>query len=360
MPRAKKQHLKRRADGRYRCSYNGKLFYGYTEEEALRARDEYKRAEERGMLAAVQPVSVAEYALEWLPLHKGDVSVKCYNDYAKRLETLIKVIGQKNLPDVSVDDAARVWAEYKGLSASTIKRGRMLYVALFDTAMENDLCRKNPFRAKHGQPPKGYSGTHRALTPEELDLIQRTQHRFRPGVMVMLYAGLRRGEVLALRSDMIDLAAGYIHVGEAVRFAGNHPNVVEPKTKAGTREVPVPFPLRRELLGINGLIAPSAKGEMMTTSAFHRAWSSYLHALSVTAGHPVSIRPHDLRHTYCTMLRDAGVDLKQAMIWMGHADEKMILRIYDHVSEERTQKSIEKYESELEKGQNKGQKFAQQ
>lgn len=40
------------------------------------------------------------------------------------------------------------------------------------------------------------------------------------------------------------------------------------------------------------------------------------------------------------MLRDAGVDLKLAMRWMGHADEKMILRVYDHVSEFRTQQAM--------------------
>ncbi len=83
-----------------------------------------------------------------------------------------------------------------------------------------------------------------------------------------------------------------------------------------------------------------------------RSWDSYLLALSKAAGHPVSIRPHDLRHTYCTMLRDAGVDMKQAMIWMGHADEKMILRIYDHVGEKRTQNSVKQVEKLLNGMQN--------
>ena len=44
MPRVKKQHLKRRADGRYRCKYNGVQFYGATEEETLAAREAYKLA----------------------------------------------------------------------------------------------------------------------------------------------------------------------------------------------------------------------------------------------------------------------------------------------------------------------------
>ena len=46
-----------------------------------------------------------------------------------------------------------------------------------------------------------------------------------------------------------------------------------------------------------------------------------------------TVRPHDLRHSFCVMLRDAGVDIKLALRWMGHADEKMILRIYDHITD---------------------------
>lgn len=40
------------------------------------------------------------------------------------------------------------------------------------------------------------------------------------------------------------------------------------------------------------------------------------------------------------MLRDAGTDLKLAMKWMGHADEKMILKIYDHVTDFRTEQAL--------------------
>ena len=53
-----------------------------------------------------------------------------------------------------------------------------------------------------------------------------------------------------------------------------------------------------------------------------------------------TVRPHDLRHSFCVMLRDAGVDMKLAIQWMGHADEKMILKIYDHVTDLRIRSAI--------------------
>ena len=261
--------------------------------------------------------------------------------------------------DVTVDDAAAVWQTFSGMSASTIKRARMLYVALFDTAIENELCRKNPFRSRFASPPKGPAGSHRALTQEEISLILSTPHRMQLPVLVMLYAGLRRGELLALDMSDIDLKKNLIHVTKAVRFLSNQPQIVSPKTDAGTRSVPILSPLRPFLQNRVGLICPAVSGKLMSDTAFSRAWDSWLHALSVAAGHPVEIRAHDLRHTYCTMLRDAGVDMKQAMIWLGHADEKMILRVYDHVGASRTRASISRVES-LIGSQNGSQKNAMQ
>lgn len=343
MPASK---LKPRADGRYCCKYKGKCFYGRTGPEAEHARKDYIKLEKAGQ-ALSREMTVKEYALKWLPLYKSGVSEKCYNDYSKQLEALFPFIGNKHLSAVSVDDAAAVWQHYAGYSASTIKRARMLFIALFDTAIENDLCRKNPFKSKFTQPPRGTSGSHRALSDAEVDLILSTPHRFQLAVLVMLYAGLRRGEVLALSSDDIDLTNNLIYVNKAVRYDSNQPILSDPKTDAGVRTVPILSALRPYLEHHTGLIAPSASGSVMSEVAFRRAWQSYIAALSAAAGYPVNIRPHDLRHTYCTMLVDAGVPLKQAMAWLGHADEKMIMRVYDHVHAERTRASIKQVEKLL-------------
>lgn len=345
MPRVKKQRLKQRADGRYACVYHGRFFYGYTVDEALQAREEYKHQEAAGEYIRETGMTVKQYADEWLPLHKADVSTKCYNDYKKQLDALTGALRDIRLKDVTVDDAARVWKHYAGYSASTIKRAKMLYVALFDSAIENDFCRKNPFRARFAQPPKAPSGTHRALTADEIQLIRSTPHRVQLGALVMLYAGLRRGEVLALTRK--DITPTEIIVNKAVRFVGNTPTIEAPKTASGARRVPILSTLRPYLENAPQRILASAAGKLMTSTAWKRAWDSYLHALSVAAGHAIRIRSHDLRHTYCTMLRDAGVDMHQAMIWMGHADEKMILHVYDHVTDQRTQASVDQVERML-------------
>ena len=48
------------------------------------------------------------------------------------------------------------------------------------------------------------------------------------------------------------------------------------------------------------------------------------------------------RHTFFTMLYEAGIDLKSAQRWMGHADEQMILRVYAHLTDRQEQRATEK------------------
>lgn len=354
MPR---QKLSQRADGRYRCKYKGKEFYGSTQREAQQKRDEYRRMVESGIKAEGAGLTVRQYAGRWLQTHKASVSDKTYNDYAKQLNALITEVGTVRLMDVTPDDIKRVFStHYLDYSASTIHRARMLYISMFDSAIESGYARTNPCRSKHAQPHKGTAGTHRNITEYERKLILTTPHRFRAGVMVMLYAGLRRGEALALRLSDIDRKNNIVHVTRAIRYESNQLIIDTPKTKTSVRDVPLLEELANALPASGDYIMTSADGKPCTEMAFKRGWNSYMTALSEKAGRQVDIRPHDLRHSYCTMLRDAGVEMKLAMQWMGHADEKMILRVYDHITTERVENAVQMVEKKLQRGQNRGQK----
>lgn len=349
MPRPKKQHYKRQKDGYFHAEYMGHHIKARTEEDLEAKKKAYKSKLERGAAETEEP-TVAGYASRWLPLHKSGVSVKCYNDYAHLLEMIFPIIGTKYFRDVTVDDAKSCFAPFIGYSQSTIRRARMLYIAMFDTAIENEYCTKNPFRSRFAQPDKGTEGTHRIITQEERDLILATEHRMRLPALVMLYAGLRRGEALAIQIDRdVDFERRVIRVDKAVRFDSNQPILSKTKTAAGRRDVPLLPILADELAGKTGWLVQSARGGQATETSFTEGWTNYQKTLSAAAGHPVNIRCHDLRHSYCTMLRDAGVDMKLAMLWMGHADEKMILRIYDHVTEERAAEGIQRILNRLER-----------
>lgn len=332
MPRTKKQRLKQRADGRYCCKYHGIQFMGNTEDEALKAREEYKRAERDGALVRRDQQTVGEYAQYWLPIHRASVKPSTFNGYASVLEHSLSPIAKKNLAALTSDDVAECYADLAGKSASYIHKAKILITAMLDSATDAGYMLHNPARAPSVKPPKGTAGTHRAITQDERNLILSTPHRFQLAALIMLYAGLRRGEVLAL--DAADIADD-ITVRRAVFYVSNQPHLSSPKSAAGVRRVPVLSVLRPFLSDLNGLVLKGSNGSFLTEQAWQRGWESYLRALSMAAGHDIMIKPHDLRHSYCTMLRDAGVDMHQAIIWMGHADEKLILRIYDHPDTER-------------------------
>ena len=373
---------KPRTDGRFCRRYKGKFFYGATLAEAEKKRDEYKYRCEHG-IDEIRNVTVFDFAQEWLPVAKASVGAKCYNDYAKQMEALTSVCGDKYMNAVTPNDILKVWTHYLGYSDSTIHRARMLYHALFAAGIENGYCRSNPVAKDSAKPHKGTVGTHRAIEDWEREVILTFPHRMQAAAMLMLYAGLRRGEMLAFSGA--DVVKNQICVNAAVRFDSNQPILTDPKTEAGKRQIPVFDPLRPFVDDLDGYILTDQDGRLCSETAFKNAWADWKRAIEcqlngcsqkrwyfiakeyrhrdprrydqiqrlLAAGKKQeadalrlmdwktwTVRPHDLRHSFCVMLRDAGVDLKLAIKWMGHADEKMILQIYDHVSELRVRSAI--------------------
>lgn len=355
MPRPKKHHLTRRPDGRFCCWYHGKAFYGRTEEEAYAARDDFKVLEG----APRADMYFSAYAAQWLTAYKSHLTNKAYNKHVRIANKFMSVIGDHLLTEYTQTDIARFYQEFNGMSAASASDAKNTIKGIFSAAQIDGIININPAAAI--RPPKGTKGTHRAITPEERQLIHALDHRLRPAVMVMLYAGLRRGEAVALNVPRdVDFKAKTLTVREAIRFEGNRPVIVDPKTSAGFRTIPLLDNLAAELRGIKGLLCTDAHGAMMSETAFNRAWESYIYRLSLLNNAPVNIRPHDLRHSFCTMLYDAGVDVKTAMLWMGHSNEAMTMRIYTHLSAQRrteSENALRNAAKNIETSQNTSQRF---
>lgn len=384
MPR---QILKQRADGRYRCKYKGMEFYGNTQAEALAAREAYKRQETRGLTRRAESQTVMEYALKWLPAYRAQANRAAYNQYATMLDRFCNFVGRDTLMmQITKMDITNYYNELANMSHSYIAKSKSLIRAMFADAVDDGAILINPARSV--KPPQGTSGTHRPLEPWERALVhEMVDHRFGVCAMLMLYGGLRRGEVLAFDIDRdVDFANGRISVREAVSFSGGiRGERKSPKTSAGTRSLPLFAPLRQVLEGKHGPAFAAENGEN-TLSAFTRAWESYItqmeqklngcqkrwygrtkeHKELIARGETlppwrsVTIRTHDFRHSFCTMCCDAHVQIEVLMQWMGHSDEKMIRRIYDHVTETRKLEAEQKTAAEIDRflalgGQNRGQ-----
>jgi len=329
--------LKQRPDGYYCAWYKGKQFLGKTEPEAKKKRDDYKYECEHG-IEQVEPITVFELCEKWLPVAKAGAAKTTYNQYATIMEKMTSIIGDKYVSAVTPGDIKKIWVSYTGKSQSYINKASFLYKSFFQYAMENGHCRFNPVLSDSAKPHKGSKGTHRILTKEEISLIESVPHRVQTAAMFMLKAGLRRGEILALEKS--DIHNERIYISKAVRFVNNRPEIDETKNESSIRSVPLFAPLKPFIDDIEKYILPDANGELCSETAFQRAWSSYMHTLSVKAGHKIDFRPHDLRHTFVTSCRDKNIDIHICMEWCGHTSERMILAIYDHTSEKREKKAI--------------------
>lgn len=346
MPR---QTLKKRPDGRYVCKYKGIFFYGKTQTEALSAREEYKKREKYGSKPREQ-FTFAEYAAEWLPTYKQNVSVNVYNTYVRNINKISSLLPAVPLRDIRPSDIQRMYNKFGAYGQAHRDKIVMTTKAICKSAVADSIIDRTPC-TDNVQMPKGKSGTHRALEPWEIKLIEETYQEERMGryAMLMLYAGLRRGEAAVIDIDEdIDFDAGVIHVTKAVHIVNGIPEITTPKTASGIRDVPLFAPLRKALEGCHGkLVSNNSKYNMVVGKPEQIAWETYTKHLSAKAGRQVKIREHDLRHTFATMLYEADVDIKTASRWMGHANEKMIISIYAHLTEKKEESARQKIENLL-------------
>ena len=373
MPRQKKPSLKRRKDGRFRCRYQGLQFYGSSPEEAFAARDAYIDDQKKGF----HRHKVSDYALPWLKRSYPAVADSTYTGLAIHLQHLIDEIGDKQVSEVIPSDIKGIYSKhYKSLSNSYIRSAKQLYCSLFDSAMADGLCRFNPAREKAAKPHTGKKAKERILTKQERAWIETlcTNHRAWPAVMTMLYAGVRPQEMKAIDIDRdVDFKNDIITVRETAHVDGQkYAYTGEGKTEWSNRQIPLFPPLKQALKGKHGHLITSAHGERVTIQTWKTAWNSYLFSME-TAINGIQKRwygkttdqkklaaegklpdwiefdivPYTLRHAFCQMCRDTGVEINTCRRWMGHADAKMILKVYDSVSEDRSKEERLKVEKKL-------------
>jgi integrase len=138
-------------------------------------------------------------------------------------------------------------------------------------------------------------------------------------IRVAAYAGLRMGELLALRWRDIDFAGHALTISRAMS-AG-----VESSTKSGkVRRVPLPdqaagaldrLSRRQDFTGADELVFCNVLGRSLDGSALRRRFKRARDAAGLRP-----LRFHDLRHTYGSLLAASGVDLVTIKSAMGHAD----------------------------------------
>lgn len=377
---------KRRADGLYSVqltigtnpsgSPKRKTFYGHTMKEAEGKRAEYEEKLRHGTLAANEKATFGEIAAAWLVYKRGQLGEKGAKEYSRYVSIVthqLQPLAPRRVLDLKPADLDAILSKHAqaGRAKRTIKEFKHTACQIMNYAMDNDLVYRNVFARV--SLPAAHTTERQPITDEQRRLLiaHWEGHRAGVGALIMLYCGLRRGEVIPLTWQDIDLNTKTITVNKSVMCEANgNTFTVKPgaKTKAGERAVDIPDCIipalgRAKAAAVGFLVMPGADGDMLTITGYSRLWYSFMHYLNIKAGGKDRSRSnpkiqamepftaHQLRHTYATMLYDADVDPKSAQKALGHANVQQTLGIYTHLSQRKKASSIDKLNDFL-KGEN--------
>lgn len=345
--------------------------YGKTREELYDKVEEAKRQIENLSFQRDTP-TVKEYCEKWLLMQSAHIRATTLTDYSSKVKNyIIKPLGHLYMADVTADDLKLAIVPAAKKSESVYRSVNMLMKSIFSSAEESHLIDENPARrisAKGGIPQKKKD----SLTDEQAAQLLEAIQGLPPYVFVMLglYAGLRREEILALQWDCVflDEEAPYLSVKRAWHTEHNRPVILtELKTKAAQRDIPLPKCLAECLREAKArsnspYVIANSEGGPLSYTQFKRVWQyivtrstkerSYtryvngqklkrtvtpilgetaLHNGKVVYSLDFQVTPHMLRHTYITNLIYAQVDPKTVQYLAGHENSKITMDIYAKV-----------------------------
>jgi integrase len=221
----------------------------------------------------------------------------------------------------------------------TVAKTYRLLRAIFNTAVDDELVRRNPCRIP-GAGSESSPERPTATLAQVFGLGDAIGPRFRAPVLLSTFTGLRWGEAMALRGRNIDLARRTVRVEASVSKVGGTLVVGQPKSAAGVRTIAIPeaiVPALRVHLrmyaepGPDGRVFIGPKGATVRRGNWHTVWSRACAAAGVEGLHF-----HDLRHTGNTLAAGTGASLRDLMTRMGHTSARAAL-IYQHARSERDQ-----------------------
>jgi len=244
-----------------------------------------------------------------------------------------------------------------GLSGrSVVYHHRILSKAL-DYAVKMGVVVRNV--ADVVQPPRVKKVTMNTLSLEEvtrfLEAAKETDYYVY--FATLLFTGLRRGELLALKWRNLDLVKGTLTVVETAYKLGNGDYIIEePKTAHSRRTISLPpslvelfkvYRIDQELLriqlsvslNVDDFVFIRPDGSPMNPSAVTLAFRRIIKKAGLKA-----IRIHDLRHTHATLMLKAGVNPKVVSERLGHANISITLDIYSHVLPGMQEAAAEKFD----------------
>jgi integrase len=341
-----------------------------TLKEAKDWRTDAASALRKGVLAAPSRETVEEAAQAWLAGAKAGEILKpdglrykpsVLRQYEADLENkLLPEIGHIRLSTLHRREVQRLVDQLvgSGLSGSRVRGALMPLRVICRRALRNDALTLNP-TANLALPAVAGVRDRVASAAEAAALLAALPAEDRALWGTAVYAGLRRGELRALRCDDVDTEARLIRVRHSWDDVEGQ---VDPKSKKGTRRVPMTSELRLLLLehlartgrrDSDLVFGRTASDPFTPTHVRKRALGAWA-ATAVGAflrREPLAIELapiglHECRHTFVSLMVDAGFTLERIGDYVGHSSTFMVDR-YRHLLEGHEQEAADVFDAYL-------------
>jgi integrase len=324
-----------------------KYFRGATKREAEKKRDAAKVALAMGVNVG-DNTTVEELSAIWLRDYKQP---EVRESSFIRLETIVRVhivpwFGRMKVRDVKPAHVKSFMRSKADLARSTQSSILQTLKAIFALAVENEIILRSP--CSKSITASGEETKEKVpLTPEQsarlLEEARGTPLYY--FVLIGLYAGLRRGELLGLQWQDIDFEEGTLTVQRSIAPTKANPGgelTTTLKTDAARRTIPLPWSVINELRAAKAgsksvYVVPGPNGNHFSFSLSGYHWNRLMENL------PFDAHPHLMRHTRITRWFEQGLDLKEIQYLAGHTSLDMTLGVYTHYqAETRMKQTAEK------------------
>ncbi len=248
------------------------------------------------------------------------------------LKALAPHFNNKYLYEITRQDIDNFKAErIKDVEPATVNRELATIKKMFNFAVEKEALREDQNSAKKVSMFREPEGRLRYLNKEEIiKLIANCSERLQPIVVLAVYGGFRRGEILSLQWQNVD-------------FKNNTITIEGAKAKSKKRRIVNMNEAVKQVL--NDLLKKRKSGNggdfvfiNDDGSRIRDIRKSFLQACKLSG--ILEFHFHDLRHTFASNLVMAGIDIVTVMKLLGHADLRMTIK-YSHVSNEHKQHAVD-------------------
>lgn len=386
-----------RADGYYTyrwTSRNGKRHSVTASSlDELRVKEEQiLRDTSDGIRADAQNVTVNDLYELWKSL-KRNLKGNTYSNYCYMYHQFVsEAIGKLPICKLKRSDVKRFYnmlADERNLKIATIDNIHTVLHQVLQLAVEDNYVRQNVSdnMLKELKMSHHFEEDHRrALTVPEQELFLSfiadescQYHHWWPIFTVMVYTGMRVGEICGLRWEDIDMEAGMIDVNHTLVYYnhrdehGCYFSIHTPKTKAGNRQIPMTEEVKTAFIeekrcqeecgircnatvdGYANFIFINRFGNVQHQGTLNKALRRIIRdcndkQLSKGKKNPVllpNFSCHSLRHTFTTRLVEAGVNIKVIQELCGHSRSDVTLDIYTTVTKELKQREFGNFEAKL-------------